>query len=108
MALDNVVRKLNLCQAQAELLARELKIAKVLSPNVKVTGYRYREERFVKHFTFSEDNRFAYCNNVYGLMNELNIDYDPQKWRLFIDSSKSALKAVLLFHDNSVKPVPFF
>lgn len=107
-ALDNVVRKLNLSQRQAETLAKELKKAKVLKPNVKVTGYRYREERFVKYFTASEDNKYAYCNSVTGLMNELNIDYDIEQWRLFIDSSKSDLKAVLLYRDNSLKPLPLF
>lgn len=106
--LDSVVRKLSLSQRQAETLAKELKKAKVLTPNVKVTGYRYREERFVQYFTASEDNKYAYCNSVTGLMAELNIDYNAEQWRLFIDSSKSALKAVLLFHDNSLKPIPLF
>lgn len=41
--LDTIVRKLNLTQTQAEILAKELKKAKLLAPNVKVTGYRFRE-----------------------------------------------------------------
>lgn len=41
-------------------------------------------------------------------MKDLGIEYEANQWRLFIDSSKSALKAVLLFHDNSLKPVPVF
>lgn len=107
-ALNKVVRKLNLSQKQAELLARELKSAKVLDPRVKVTGYRFREEPFIKYFVPSENNTYAFCHNIFGLMSARNVEYVADEWRLFIDSSKSGLKGVLLFHDNSLKPVPVF
>jgi len=38
----------------------------------------------------------VFCYDVDGLMNALGIEYDPQEWRLFRDSSKLSLKAVLL------------
>jgi hypothetical protein len=49
----------------------------------------------------------VYCNDVYGLMNELKENiYEPNDWRLFIDSSKRSLKAVLLLNTNVYAPVP--
>ena len=36
-------------------------------------------------------------NNIHGLIDALNITYDPNEWRLFIDPSKTSLKAVLLY-----------
>ena len=36
-------------------------------------------------------------------MKELDIDHEPNEWRLFIDSSKSSLKEVLL-HNGNLKP----
>jgi len=41
-----------------------------------------------------------FCHDVDGLMNALGIKNDPQEWRLFIDSSKLILKAVLLHNGN--------
>ena len=46
-----------------------------------------------------EDGRVA-CSNVNELTAALNINYNPSEWRLFIDSSKSSLKAVLLHNGN--------
>ncbi|CAH0558845.1 unnamed protein product [Brassicogethes aeneus] len=40
-------------------------------------------------------------------MSEMGIDqYEPEKWRNFIDSSKTSLKAVLLYENSTIKPVP--
>ena len=41
-----------------------------------------------------------------GLMDELNIEYNPEEWRLFIDSSKLSLKAVLLHNGNTKPSIP--
>ena len=41
--------------------------------------------------------------NVSGLIIELVYEHDSDKWRLFMDSSKTSLKAVLL-HNGNVKP----
>jgi hypothetical protein len=48
----------------------------------------------------------VFCYDVDGLMNALGIKHDPQEWRLFIDSSKLNLKAVLLHNANQHPPVP--
>ena len=45
--------------------------------------------------------------NVGGLLECLGIEiYDPNQWRLFIDSSKRSLKCVLLHNGNKYGSVP--
>ena len=39
-------------------------------------------------------------------MNELTLQYEPKEWHLFIDSSKSGLKAVLLHNGNVFPSIP--
>lgn len=41
-----------------------------------------------------------YCNNIDGLFDTYSINHHPQAWRLFIDSSKISLRAVLLHNGN--------
>ena len=48
----------------------------------------------------------CYCSDIDSLMNELGIQHIPNEWRLFIDSSKSSLKAVLLHNGNDYPSVP--
>jgi len=52
---------------------------------------------------YTENESVSFCKDVCGLMNELTLQYEPKEWRLFIDSSKSGLKAVLL-HNGNVFP----
>ena len=47
-----------------------------------------------------------FCYDVDDLMNALGIKHDPQEWRLFIDSSKLSLKAVLLHNGNQHPSIP--
>ena len=46
-------------------------------------------------------NNLVVCIDVYGLMKCLNIT----EWRLFIDSSKLSLKAVLLHNENCLPSI---
>jgi len=46
------------------------------------------------------------CTDVDGLMQTLNINYNPLDWRLFIDSSKLSLKAVPLHNGNTLPSIP--
>ena len=39
-------------------------------------------------------------------MQTLNINLNPMNWRLFIDSSKLSLKAVLLHNGNTLPSIP--
>jgi len=48
----------------------------------------------------------VFCYDVDGLMDTLGIKYDPQEWRLFIDSSELSLKAVLLHNGNQHPCIP--
>ena len=45
----------------------------------------------------------VYCNDIDDLMAALRITHDLDEWILFIDSSKTSLKAVLL-HNGIVLP----
>ncbi|CAN2390955.1 hypothetical protein PRIEUP_LOCUS992 [Pristimantis euphronides] len=47
-----------------------------------------------------------FCTDVNGLMMELDGTHIPDEWRLFIDSSKTSLKAVLLHNGNEKPSVP--
>lgn len=67
-----------------------------LAPNVNVTYYRKRQEPYAKYY--SEESKI--CYDIQGLFRELGQPYDPNQWRLFIDSSKESLKAVLLHNGN--------
>ena len=46
------------------------------------------------------------CTDIDGLMQTLNINHNPLDWRLFIDSSKLSLKAVLLHNCNTPHSIP--
>jgi len=48
----------------------------------------------------------VFCYDVDGLMNALGIKHDPQEWRLFINSSKLSMKAVLLHNGNQHPSIP--
>lgn len=105
--LDRIVRKLKLSKNNAMVLASELKSVNILAPGVKVTSYKNRQEPYMPYFMLSEDATYAYCQDIPGLMNEMGIsNYNPTRWRLFIDASTRSLKVVLLFEDSSLKPVP--
>jgi len=47
----------------------------------------------------------VFCNDVCSVMEVLDHEYNPDEWRLFIDSSKLSLKVVLL---HSGKRLPSF
>jgi len=46
------------------------------------------------------EGALLYCNDSCGLTEELQLQYVPEQWRLFIDSSEVILKAVLLHNGN--------
>ena len=55
----------------------------------------------------TEENKFVYCHNISGLLEELEmLVYHPNDWRLFLDSSKHSLKWVLLYNGNVSAAVP--
>jgi len=46
------------------------------------------------------------CTDFDGLMQTLNINHIPLDWRLYIDSSKLSLKAVLLHTGKTLPSIP--
>jgi len=69
-----------------------------------VCFYRGRLEEF-KDFFYQEDG-VVFCNDVCSVMEVLGHEYNPDQWRLFIDSSKLSLKVVLFHNGNKVPSVP--
>ena len=61
-----------------------------------------------KNFTsfFTPEAGLVYCSDVNGLVSHMGMTYNATEWRLFIDSSKRSLKAVLLYNGNTVASIP--
>jgi hypothetical protein len=66
--------------------------------------YRGRHEEF--NYFFSLEYAVVFCKAVCSVMNVLIHEYNPDQWRLFIDSSKQSLKVVLLHYGNRFPSVP--
>lgn len=91
-------------KGQAEILGSRLQQWNLLHPQTRISVYRQRDAEFLDFF--EEESDLVYCTNVEGLMSKLGYNYSPDQWRLFIDSSKSSLKAVLLHIGNDLSSVP--
>lgn len=104
--LDILIRSLKLSQRKSIILAKDLKEKKLLSSGANVYAARGRQRKFTNFFTSIEHNSFAYCHDIQRLVLSMHREYKPTEWRLFIDSSKRSLKAVLLHESNSISPVP--
>ena len=102
--LNDIVRDLNLSKKQVELLGSRLKGWNLLLQETKVCFYRGRYYEF-KNF-FSLEDGVVFSNDVCSVMEVLVREYYPDQWRLFIDSSKVSLKAVLLHNGNRFPSVP--
>ena len=102
--LDDLVRDLDLPKTSAELLASRLQERRLLAPGTIISRYRHREQEFHKFFT--SEAGLVYCSDVNGLVSHMGMTYNATEWRLFIDSSKRSLKAVLLYNGNAVASLP--
>jgi len=69
---------------------------------ISVCGKRHED---LVHF-FLMERDLVTCTDIVGLMQTLNINRNPLDWRLFIDSSKLSLKAVLLHSGNTLPSIP--
>ena len=73
----------------------------------KVVSISFFRERHIDLASFfSKQDDVCYCIDIYGLMQSLDQQYEPSEWRLFIDSNKTSLKAVLLHNGNRKPSVP--
>ncbi|UYV61959.1 hypothetical protein LAZ67_1007169 [Cordylochernes scorpioides] len=76
----------------------------LLHKGTKICLLRKGQDEFQDFF--SQENDLVYCNDVVNLMEALGHDHDTEQWRLFVDSSKISLKAVLLHNGNKFLSVP--
>ena len=90
--LNDLVRDLNLTKEHSELHGSRLKQWNLLEEGTKTSVFRTRQEDFSIYFEM--DNTLCFCNNIDDLMGALGVQHQPSEWRLFIDSSKSTIKAV--------------
>lgn len=102
--LNDLVKDLELTKEKAEILASRLKERFLVVEDVKVSHYRNRHESYAQYFTMKD--KVCFCHDIFGLFNELGQFYDAGEWRLFIDSSKESLKAVLLHNGNEKPSIP--
>ena len=102
--LNNLLRNLGLPKDSAEVVGSRLKDKNMLAPGTSFSWYRSREKEFVSFF--SQEGNLVLCSDVPGLMACFKIEYAPDEWRLFIDSSKRSLKAVLLHNGNKYASMP--
>ena len=77
---------------------------KLLEKDVIISLYRNREEGLTTYF--SSQDTLIYCNDVNGLIRAIGYEHQPENWRLFIDSNKLSLKAILLDNRNEYPSIP--
>lgn len=87
------------------MLASRLKEKKLLSSDTKISFYRERDKELRCYF--SEENGITFCSDIKNLLIKMGLkQYEPNNWRLFIDSSKRSLKWILLHNGNKYAGVP--
>lgn len=74
------------------------------SPQLRTSHFKTRSTGFKQYFSFSDG--LCFCNNVPALVCALGIDYNVKDWRLFIDTGKKSLKAVLLSNHSKHNSIP--
>jgi hypothetical protein len=103
--LNDLIRELKLTKEKSELLVSMLSEKNMLAFGVKFSWYRNREKEFRKYY--AQEDQLVFCKDIRNLMHQLGEkEYDPRTLRLFIDSSKRSLKAVLLHNSNVLASVP--
>ena len=102
--MNDLIRVLNLSKNEAEVLDSRLKKKNLFEKDVKISLYRDREKDLTTYF-FSQDT-LIYYNDVDALIRAIGHEHQPQNWRLFIDSNKLSLKAVLLHKGNEYPSKP--
>ena len=76
----------------------------LLAPNTNVSLYRQKTQDLISHF--SADDELCYCNDVSALCQSIGMIHDQTSRRLFIDSSKESIQAVLLHNGSTYLSVP--
>lgn len=105
--LNDLVRDLALTKDGAELLGSRLNAKNLLASGTTYSWYRNRDKEFLPYF--AAEGNLVFCSDIGGLIKQLGGEemlYNPENWRLFIDSSKSSLKGALLHNGNLYASVP--
>ena len=84
-----------------EVLGSRLQQWNLVEPGTTISSFCIRNQSLARYYASAEN--ICYCKDIEGLMTELGCEHNPAHWRLFIDSSKTSLKAVLL-HNGNIKP----
>ena len=104
--MDDLIQDMRLIKENTELLTSQLKEWNLLDPTCKVSKYRKFHLSFACFFTISQPHSLCYCSDIFGVFNEIGIDYNPTDWHLFVDSSVKSLKTVLLHNGNEFPSIP--
>ena len=102
--LCDLVRDLALTKGQAEVLGSRLKQFNLLTPGTLISTFRHRHKDLVQYFGMNDS--ISYCKDVDGLLSYFGYEHKADEWRLFIDASKTSLKAVLLHNGNKFSSLP--
>jgi hypothetical protein len=103
--LNDLIRELQLTKEKSELLGSRLREKNMLTSGIKFSWYRNWEKEFRKYY--AQEDQVVFCTGIRNLLHQLGEkEYDPSTWRLFIDSSKRSLKAVLLHNSNVLASTP--
>ena len=100
--LNDPVRDLTLTKNKAEILGSRLQQWNLLEKDTKISKFPLCHEK-LSSFDVKDNLYCMYCKNVFRLMIELGYEHDSDEWRLFIDFTKTSLKAVFL-HNGNVEP----
>ena len=103
--LDDLTGDLDLTMAKAELLYSRLKEWNLLASSCNISNPRKRHVTFANFYAMSSGSdhpSLCYCTDIQGLFQEIGIANSASDWRLFVDSSKRSLKALL--HNGKVYP----
>ena len=98
------MRGLVFSKEKAELLSSRVKQWNLPKTGTKITFYRRRQVELTLFFTTK--NMLCFCNDISALLQSLGCEHIFDEWRLFIDSSKTSRKAVLLHKGNTKPSVP--
>jgi hypothetical protein len=102
--LDNLVKEFGFSKSDSQKMGRMLRSFNVLDDSVSYSHYRKRDLKYSPFFRVEDS--IVFCCDIDGLLKELLFDRDINNWWLFIDSSCSSYKMVMLHKLSQCPPFP--